>query len=156
MGYYVTLEESTFNIPADKLEEAFTRLKALNHKPGVVKNGGSYSGGRQTAKWFSWMSEKYDEEAEDAEHIFKMLGFYTECNPDDGLTLLEYDSKTGQEQLFINEVADLATPGWVMVWRGEDGEVWRHSAQGIEEGKMVFRPEIAAALQAAYNAGAGL
>lgn len=136
MGYYIRLEESTFNIPADKLDEAFARLKALNHKPGVEKNGGSYSGGRYTAKWFSWMSEKYDEEAKDAEDIFKMLGFYTECNPDDGLTLTGYDSKIGQESLFLQEVADLANEGWYIEFTGEDGARFRYTAQGEQQAKV--------------------
>lgn len=156
MGYYVTLENSTFNIPADKLDEAFARLKALNHKPGIEKRGGSFSGGKYTAKWFSWMSEKYDEEATDAEDIFKMLGFETECNPDDGLTLVGYDSKTGQEALFIDEVADLAVPGWVMEWRGEDDTCWRQTAKGEEVGKTLYPSEIQDALTEAYVRGAQL
>jgi hypothetical protein len=68
------------------------------------------------------MSEKYDEEAEDAEHIFKMLGFETECNPDDGLTLLGYDSKTGQEDLFLKAI-EFDAEGTI-TWRGEEGESW--------------------------------
>lgn len=154
MGYFVTLENSTFVIPAENLEEAAARLKALNHKPGVVKNGGSYSGGQQTAAWFSWMDEDYDQKLHTAKEIFEALGFDVSDTDEGGISLDYYDNKVGQEELFINEVSDLATPGWVMVWRGEDGEVWRHSAQGIEEGKVLFRPEVGAALQAAYNAGA--
>lgn len=153
MGYYITLEKSTFRIPAENLEEAFTRLKALNHKPGVEKRGGQYSGGQQTASWFSWMSEKYDEEAESAAHIFKMLGFWVEEDENGGITLTEYDSKIGQEDLFINEVKDLAVPGWSMLWRGEDGEVWRQTAEGTESGKVLFRSDVAPVLAKAYDAG---
>lgn len=153
MGYYVTLEQSTFIIPAANLEEAATRLKALNHKPGVEKRGGSYSGGRQTARWFSWMDEDYDQKLHTAKEIFEALGFEVSDTDEGGISLDFYDNKTGQEELFINEVSDLAVSGWQMIWRGEDGDVWRDSAQGTEAGKVLFRPEIAAALQAAYNAG---
>lgn len=156
MGYYVTLENSTFNIPADKLDEALARLKALNHKPGVEKRGGSWGPGGQTAKWFSWMSEKYDEEVNSAEEVFEALGFEVECNPDDGLTLVGYDSKTGQEDLFIDEVADLAAPGWFMEWRGEDGEKWRQTAKGTETGKTLYPSEVQDALTEAYVRGAQL
>lgn len=153
MGYYVTLEESSFVIPAEHLEEAARLLKALNHKPGVVKSGGSYSGGKQTAKWFSWMTEDYDQHLHTAKEIFEALGFEVSDTDEGGISLDFYNNKIGQEELFINEVAHLAEPGWGLVWRGEDGEVWRHSARGIEAGKMLFRPEVEAALQAAYNAG---
>lgn len=154
MGYYVTLESSNFTIPAENLAEAFERLKALNHKPGVEKRGGSFSGGKYTAKWFSWMSEKYDEEARDAAHIFEMLGFEVDTAEDGAITLTYYDNKTGQEDLFIDEVADLAVPGWVMEWRGEDGDKWRQTAKGQEVGKTLYPSDVKDALTTAYVRGA--
>lgn len=138
MGYYVTLESSTFTIPAENLAEAFERLKALNHKPGVEKRGGQWGPNGKTVQWFSWMSEKYDEEAESAAHIFQMLGFEVDTAEDGAITLVYYDNKTGQEDLFIDEVADLAVPGWVMEWSGEEGDRWRQSAEGVKQGRVVY------------------
>lgn len=98
----------------------------------------------QKAAWFSWMDPKYDEVAEDAEEIFRMLGFGTETGPDDSLLLTSYDNKTGQEELFLETAAPYVTPGSYIVWRGEDGHVWRNSFNGekmsIEHGKVTFSP----------------
>lgn len=153
MGYYVTLEEANFIIPADKLEEAAARLKALNHKPGVEKRGGSWGAGGKTASWFSWMDEDYDQKLHTAKEIFEALGFEVSDTEDGGISLDYYDSKSGQEDLFINEVKHLANSDWYLIWRGEDGEVWRDADSGTEKGKIMFRSDVKEALQVAYNAG---
>lgn len=132
------------------------RLKALNHKPDVYKRGGSWAGGKEMSRHFSWMDADYDQKVTSAQEVFEALGFYVECNPDDGLTLTGYDSKSGQEDLFIEEVADLAVPGWVMEWRGEDGEKWRQTAKGTETGKTLYPSEVQDALTEAYVRGAQL
>ena len=138
MGYYITLQDANFTIPADKLDEATRRLKALNHKPGVYKRGGSYSGGKQAASWFSWMSEKYDEELDSAKEIFEALGFDTETNEAGDLSLVYYDNKTGQEDLFLQEVSDLANEGWYLQFHGEDGAIFRYTAQGERKARIVW------------------
>lgn len=142
MGYYINLTDSNANIPAENLDEALTRLKALNHKPGVHKNGGRWpKTGSPLDDWFSWMPADYDQTVESVEDVFKLLGFECESNPDDGLTIYGYDSKIGQEQLFIDEVADLFTDGSYMVWRGEDSEIWRWSKEhGVQHGTTIFAP----------------
>jgi len=137
MGYYVILQESTARIPADKLDEALTRLKALNHKPGVEKRGGSYGPNGKTESWFSWMDPNYDQTVTSAADVFRMVGFDVTESPE-GLTLDYYDNKTGQEQLFIDEVADLFTQESYMTWRGEEGEFWQWTPQGTKQGKVTF------------------
>ena len=138
MGYYVQLKDSTFRIPDENLVEAAARLKALNHKPGVYKQGGAYGGPNDGQKWFSWMEPDYDEIYDTAQEILEALGFYC-IEYDDGSLLVEgYDNKTGQEDLFIAEIADLAVEGWEMIWQGEDGNAWKHNITGIKQGKLVF------------------
>ena len=140
MGYYVTLIDSNFTIPADKLDEATRLLKALNHQPGIEKRGGSYSGGKQTASWFSWMSENYDQELHTAREIFAELGFDVLGGGENSsdLTLDSYDNKMGQEDLFIDAVSHLANEDWYLEWRGEDGTYWRQSAAGTQSGRVVY------------------
>lgn len=138
MGYYVELVESTFEIPADKLDEALNRLKALNHDPNVEKRGGSWGPGGKTESWFSWMDSDYDQKVTSAAEVFTMLGFEVDQGEDGSIILAGYDNKSGQEDLFIDAVKDLAVTGWFMVWRGEDGYTWRHTADGIQRGKLVF------------------
>lgn len=128
MGYYVTLEESTFTLPTDELDEAYRRMCNLNERDDL-KNGGSYSGGKMTAKWFSWMPENYPETCENADSIFRELGFQTEQSAE-GLKLVGYDSKTGQEELFLQAVCDLAAADSRMYWIGEDGQRWMYEYGG--------------------------
>jgi hypothetical protein len=137
MGYYVQIQNSTAVIPTANIAEAFERLKALNHKPGVVKHGGSYGPNGRTESWFSWMDKDYDQKAESVEWIFNKLGFGTETT-DEGLALTDYDSKIGQEELSLNEVADLFTPESVIEWSGEDGRFWLWTPKGTKNGTIVY------------------
>jgi hypothetical protein len=66
MGYYVRIVNSTARIPAANLDRAYQRMCALNHTHDHVKRGGSWGGGKQTAKWFSWMDADYPATCADA------------------------------------------------------------------------------------------
>jgi len=121
MGYYVRTAQCTVVIPAQHLERVYEILCNLN-KYNELKRGGSWSGGKQTKWWFSWMDENYPETCNDAMDIFKMLGFDCEYNNQGDLCLLHYDQKTGQEDLFLKVIANYATG--MIRWVGEDGEIW--------------------------------
>ena len=122
MGYYVEIEVSNAVIPAENLERAYAKMCALNTTHDHVKRGGSYSGGKQTAKWFSWMDENYPDTCKDARAVLDALGFYTHYDEQGNLHIDGYDSKTGQEDLFLQTIADDATGK--IAWRGEDGDRW--------------------------------
>ena len=125
MGYNVYLEKSTVTLLSSKESEAFERLKALNDpKNDGIKRGGSSTGGVYTAKWFSWMTEDYDKTCGNITEIFTMLGFDTAREDNGALKFTGYDSKTGQEALFLETISDLLTPGY-MEWTGEDDAHWR-------------------------------
>jgi len=131
MGYYVTLTDDNFVIPAEHEAAALQALKDLN-KRDDLKTGGSWSGGRQTAKWFAWMAPDYDKTVESVADVFEMLGFDTDVT-DDGTHLLGYDNKTGAEEHFLAVVAPFVEDGSFLEWRGEDGAMWRHV---VENGKL--------------------
>lgn len=131
MGYCIDLNEANFTIPAEKVEEAFERLKALNHKPGVEKRGGSWNAGGQTASWFSWMDADYDEKVADIKELFSELGYQGEYDAEGNFSVTEFwGEKIGQEDLFFAEVSDLANDGWYMEYTGEDGYKFRYTAKG--------------------------
>lgn len=133
MGYNVNIHESTFRIPEANLDEALTRFKELNHKPGVEKRGGSWGPNGQTKSWFSWMPEDYDKHVTTAEEVLILLGFDTEKDVETGDVLITgYDSKTGQEELFLNEIADLVDPQSSIVWIGEDLRMWVWTPEGVK------------------------
>lgn len=130
MGYYITLQDSSFRIPKESQDEAFERLKALNHKPGVPKSGGGFRDGEKVESWFSWMAPDYDEHVSSLAELFGMLGFTAEFDKDGALLLTHYDDKIGDEKLFLEEIADLVPEGAIMDWVGEDGERWRYQFDG--------------------------
>lgn len=123
MGYYIQLTDSDWLLPVQHYEEAFRRLKALNHKPGIEKRGGSWESGGKTEEWFSWMPADYDKTVKTVREIFELLGF--SCSEtEEGLRLTGYDNKTGQEELFLAEISDLVSPKSFLIWRGEEGHTW--------------------------------
>lgn len=123
MGYYISITEAGFEIP--ETEEVLTVLKEANTKFHDWKRGGSWSGGEEKDKWFSWMPSKYDEMVTSVAEVFQMLGFTTE-NKDGKVLLTDYDSKVGQEELFLALVAPFVEEGSFINWMGEDGNKWRN------------------------------
>lgn len=130
MGYYISLQSSDFRVKAEHLDAAYEAMCALN-TDGTPKRGGSYTGGAQTAAWFSWMDANYPETCKDAAAILEMLGFEVEVEDNGDLYLANYDSKTGQEDVFLERIAPFCEG--TLYWRGEDGEQWAHRA---EDGKL--------------------
>lgn len=125
MGYYVELTAAEFEIPEN--EQVLQVLKDLNHKPGVVKNGGSYAGGKKQKSWFSWLAPDYDQHVTSVYEMFEMLGFDCSLSTDQStVMLMGYDNKIGQEHLFIEAVAPYVAEGSYLQWRGEDGAEWRY------------------------------
>jgi hypothetical protein len=127
MGYYVSLTESDFIIP--ETDEVLQALKEMPTKYYAVMRGGSSNG----EKWFSWMNNEEIENAESAQSIFEALGF--DCEKDKygakgTFSLESYDSKTGQEDLFLAVVAPFVAEDSFTEWRGEDGEIWRYTVSG--------------------------
>lgn len=123
MGYYVQISESTAKIPKENLTEAYNAMCALNTTHDHAKRGGSWSGGKQSERWFSWMDSNYPETCADAKAILEQLGFETYYNDNGDLVIDYYDNKTGQEDLFMESISKLAT-GYIS-WKGEDGSKWK-------------------------------
>lgn len=133
MGYYVTLEYSTAVIPAENKDEALRRWKELNKKDDL-KRGGSWGPDGKTEKWFSWMPPDFDTEPGiTVEKILDYLGFTIAVNDNGDISIKYYDSKTGQEGLFFEAIADLLSEESEMIWRGEDGNKYRWT---FEDGKL--------------------
>jgi len=136
MGYYVSIEESTFMIPAENLDAAYKAMCRLNFTvPNSKKSKGCWSGkdnapefGPDKSTWFSWMEWDYHETCKDAGAILTKLGFYTEYDDAGNLHINGYDRKTGQEALFLESICSLAN-GYI-VWSGEEDEYWGETYGG--------------------------
>jgi hypothetical protein len=127
MGYYVQLTEADFIIPES--QEVLEALRAMPVKYRSLMRGGSSNG----EKWFSWMNNEEIESATSAQYIFQALGFECEANPygqEGTFRLTDYNSKVGQEDLFMAVVAPFVAEDSFTEWRGEDGEIWRYVVHG--------------------------
>ena len=136
MGYYVSIEESTFQIPVENLDAAYKAMCELNFTvPNSQKRGGSHPGkdkapeyGPHKCCWFSWIDWNYNETCTSADEILQQLGFYTYISENGNLHIDGYDSKTGQEDLFLKAISTLSK-GYI-VWKGEEGEIWGETYGG--------------------------
>lgn len=155
MGYYVNIVAADFGIPRKKWNAAFEAVAELNEYDGL-KTGGRWGGGKQQERWFAWMDADYPAKARqkaesgDVPHplmyVFERLGFEWEITAPEGedeeLRLVNYDSKTGGEDHFLEAVAHFVTPGSFLEWRGEEGELWIQRFNGetmtVLEGRIVY------------------
>lgn len=129
MGYYVRIDESDWEIK--ETPESLATVREMPTKYHSIKRGGSSNG----EKWFSWMNDTEIETAESVEHVFNQLGFETE-KTEGGFKLLAYDSKTGQEDLFLAVLAPFTVDGSYISWVGEDDAMWRHI---VKNGRMFIQ-----------------
>lgn len=129
MGYNVWIQESTFNIPDFYLDNAYQAMCDLNKDNSKKRGGAGNSLELQKSNeysdniWFAFMEPDYPNHCADAADIFIALGFDITLDSK-GLNIVGYDTKQGQEDLFLEAVAQYAN-GFI-IWRGEDGEVWRN------------------------------
>ena len=122
MGYFVK-GSGAITIEKQHHEELYEELMALNYLPDTEKRGGSYANGKRTAAWFSWMPADLTELPTVAD-VFKRLGFDSHTDAEGNLDLLAYDSKQGQEELFMQTAAPFVKDRSVFQWWGEDGAGW--------------------------------
>lgn len=130
MGYYIDLVDAEWEI--EESPKSLATIREMPVKYHAIKRGGSSSG----EKWFSWMNDTDIANAETVESVFRHLGFDTE-SADNGFKLVGYNSKTGQEDLFLAVMAPFTKDGSYIEWRGEDGALWKFEIRG---GRM-FRSE---------------
>jgi hypothetical protein len=141
MGFYVNISASDFVIPEENVDEAYDRLIALNQRDDL-KRGGSWGGecdarsprpegyDYHPGKWFSWMDADYPSKCRSLADIFIQLGFEVEVKENGDVFLADYDNKTGQEDIFLDEIIDLARGE--ITWYGEDNSCWTTVA-GVKE-----------------------
>ena len=124
MGYEIQITKSTAVIPAANLKRAYQKMCALNTTHHNQKRGGSWSGGKAMpdSSWFSWMDANYPQTCPDAQAVLEQLGFYINIADNGDLHIEGYDSKMGQEDLFLKAIENEAS-GEIQ-WMGEEGETW--------------------------------
>lgn len=123
MGYYVRTIEGQVTVPQANLDLAYKALCDLN-KRDDLKTGGSWAGGKQVEKWFSWMKPNYPEVCQNTKEIMEMVGFECTYDENGNLLLFGYDNKTGCEMHFMAVLSEFCSPHSFFRWQGEEGEMW--------------------------------
>jgi hypothetical protein len=125
MGYYIT-GHGHITIPRSLEDEALHALKMLNYDH-EAKRGGLLGNPEATfeTRWYSWMPERWHEKVTSVEQVLELVGFGVDKTRKAGLDVytLTYDNKTGQEEVFLNCLADYAQVD--VEFTGEDGLRWR-------------------------------
>lgn len=123
MGYYVKIVESTCVIPNENKAEVLQIWKDLNNPENdCLKNGGSWKGGVKEKAWYSWMDADYDKTCHSVEDVLDQMGFDYGWQDNGDIAIGGYDNKTGQEDIFFENVSHLLTGN--IQWQGENGEFW--------------------------------
>jgi hypothetical protein len=143
MGYYVTLDFSTVQIPLSAEKAALEAVHRLDTVADHLKQGGSYGNGKTIDKWFSWMPKDLST-ITTLQDLLDTLGFRTHVTHDNAIHVDGYENKLGQEELFFFALApfiqsSIAGNDWfgkmpaTMEWTGEDGSKYKWEFQ---DGKM--------------------
>jgi len=151
MGYYISTEEVDFYMSKRHFPSAYKDMCLLN-KYDKLKSGGRFGPDVKSSrpagldyhpeKWFSWMDADYPAKLKTATEILQSLGFDLSFDEYGNIINLHYDDKTGQQDLFLGVIAPYVRDNSYIVWRGEDGHVWKNVFDNGEMktsvGRVVF------------------
>lgn len=136
MGYYVSLYDADFVIPADKVDAALSAIKSLNapeYNHLKVNDPPRYP----------WMEPDWDKgESLTLEDVLRMLSFEPEQLPDGGVVLHRFDAKWSEHiPFFLSALARFVADGSYLTFSGEDSfDLWKYV---VEDGVLVeHRAEI--------------
>lgn len=161
MGYYVDIQSIKTNgaiIKAKNIQKAYEALCELNSNPAydLLKDGGVYGGENDVnksdkrpegldyhpARWFSWMSSDYHKNLKDLKEILNELALNPVFDEKGNLVDISYSDKTGNEDIFFCALAPYIENDTEIVWRGEEGEMWKwHFKNGemfVHRSKVMF------------------
>jgi hypothetical protein len=124
MGYYAS-GNGSIKIVGENIPAAYNAMVQLN-KYDHLKGGGTYSK-NYTRRHFSWMPEDLSTIPTCGE-MLQSLGFELSVDGADGvIEATSYDSKVGDELIFMVAIAPWVEDESYFDWTGEDGDQWRWS-----------------------------
>ena len=136
MGYYISTPNTHFSIRTSDLPQFFDLVGNMMSDANIEENGngGSYSEGKQTAYWYSWVDTENVRKAvaeKDIEKIFEEWGYELRfTNESDGVSYYRLDirqgeAKIGDEEKFFAAIAPVVVDGSFLDVLGEDDSQWR-------------------------------
>lgn len=134
MGYYVTLVDADFIIPAAKRAAAFAALKRLNGPEYDEYKVVSNTPGDEAR--FPWMPTLWDETCTSIGDVLELLGFEFDYLRNADTAIYRYDGKWSDHiELFLSTLAPFVDDGSFLIFGGEQPmDFWKYV---VEDGELV-------------------
>ena len=133
MGYCMNQQNSSFNIKPENEQKALEAIQALAYRVEVDGSGGSYSGGKKTEAWYSWVTTREFVEAKSLSAAIQAWNWETEEDVDGNIVDIDFiGEKLGQDDVFLHAIAPYVEAGSFIEMSGEDGALWRWVFDGNE------------------------
>jgi hypothetical protein len=128
MGYYVSLESTSINIPPSLFAPVCRHLLSTGFHTDHGNMNSNYYGIGERHYWYSWVDMKNLIErlnAGDLPGVLVEFGFDVIFGEDDSITDLVYDNKMGDEEKLFRAMAPALPGTQELFWRGEEGEKYK-------------------------------
>ena len=133
MGYYIKSRGSNFKIRKDNIDKFFELVENLMNIDTMEKHasGGSYSNGKKTSYWYSWVDTervKIAIQERDVAALFEEWRY--KISGEDDVYLCTYlepldgEQKIGDEELLFVAIASIVESGSFLEMSGEDNSMW--------------------------------
>lgn len=125
MGYCMSQRDASFRIKGKNRAKALDAIKALASQEDRM-SGGSWSGGVQRERWFSWVTTAEFRDARTLEDA--MWAWRWEIEGDEGGdvdSIMFGGEKLGDDTVLLGAIAPYVEPGSYIEMQGEDGSLWR-------------------------------
>jgi len=146
MGYYMTQLNSVFRIPKENEEKALDAVKKLSEREDLM-SGGSWSNGKKTESWFSWVDMKELAKADTLDKAVREWGWDLLRSQEGGAIdgIVFEGEKMGDDDVLLRALAPYVEDKSYIEMRGEDDAMWKWSFRDGElrevDGKIVFDDE---------------
>lgn len=129
MGYYITLHEAVFRIPAERKSAALDALRAMwePERHGAM-TGYEIVGGARTAHYYAWMNNSSLRfgACESFEQGMRDWGWPVDVDADGNVIGISFENeKIGDEFEMLKAIAPYVDAGSYLTIHGEDGVIWR-------------------------------
>lgn len=142
MGYCMNQRDSSFRIKAENRAKALQAIKDLASRVDEG-GGGSYSGGRKTESYFSWVTTSEFSEARTLEAAMWAWRWQIEGEEGGDVDSIMFEGeKLGDDIFLLRAIAPYVEAGSFIEMQGEDGALWRWYFDGTgcteQEGRVSF------------------
>lgn len=142
MGYYINQESANFTILKENFSRCLEAIKGLMSQTDKM-TGGSFSGGKQTDRWFSWVNTDSVLSAQTLVDALDAWRWDAKLDNDENIYHIFFrGEKAGSDDNLMKAIAPFVKCGSYIQMRGEEGEVWRWFFKGgkmyHQEAKLVW------------------